>query len=162
MSRVRAQRRRGFTLLEAIAVVLVLALAVPTGMRALGDAIAVRRQAAVTARAVSLAGSVLEQVIADVHSGAAGRGFAGFADAAVYLSDPATGLYARLDWVSQPYEDAGLSYTVSIGALGDSAGTATGNAAQDVYRRITVTVVVPDVRGGTMVLPVSTVVSDLG
>ena len=57
--------RSGFTLLEAVVVVVVLALAVPAGMQMLAESGETRRQGAQTARASTLGSAVLEQVIAD-------------------------------------------------------------------------------------------------
>lgn len=156
----RRAARHGFTLLEAVVVVVVLALAVPAGMRMLAEAGEVRRQGAQTARAVTLGGAVLEQVLADVH--APTIGFDALADSAAYLSTPATGLYDRLDAVAGEYAALGISYTVEIGDLADRTGTTTGDADEDVFRAVTVRVTYDDPDGNELELPVSTIVTDFG
>lgn len=160
MRRARATSRRGFTLLEAVIVVVVLALAVPAGMRMLAEAGEVRRQGAQTTRATTLACAVLEQVTADVHSPSIG--FDALADDATYLSTPTTGLYDRLDAISSVYDDLGITYTVEIGDLSDRTGTVTGDADEDVFRFVTVRVTYDDPDGNALELPVSTIVTDFG
>lgn len=154
-------RRRGVTLLEAVLVVLVLAIAVPAAMSMIAEANEARRQGADAARAVTLAQGVLEHIIADVNSAEPGLGFGALADPAAYLSAPTTGLYDRLDALAAPYAAAGMTYDVTIGALANAAGTVTGDAGQDVFRAVTVRVTFEDPDGEDLVLPVSVVLTEL-
>ncbi len=152
---------RGVTLIEAVLVVLVLALTVPAAMTMITEGNESRRQSAEVARATTLAAAVLEQIIADSVSPDGSLGFAAFADASAYLSTATTGLYDRLDPVTSVYTDDGMAYTVSIGDLATAEGVVTGDADDDVFRLITVTVTFDDPDGGTLTLPVSVVLAEL-
>lgn len=154
-------KSRGVTLVEAVIVVLVLAIAVPASMSMISEGNESRRQSADVARAITLASGVLEQIMADSISADASLGFDALSDSAAYLSTTTTGLYDRLDPLTSVYTDAGMAYAVTIGALSDSSGTATGDSNQDLFREITVTVTFDDPDGNTLSLPVSVILTGL-
>lgn len=148
-------RRRAFSLIEAVVVVIVLGLAVPPALSWLDSAVSARADAVNAARATVLATSVMESILADSASSAPGLGFAALADESAYVDDPASGLRTRLAALAQHYEAFGLAYAVSIGPLAAFDGVATGDPSRDVFRMITVTVTFPSAAGGTLELPVS-------
>lgn len=155
------RRRRGFTLFEAMAVVVVLAIATPTALSMLMTGASARIDAAHVSRATWFATGALEQVLADVHSDAAGLGFDALADAPTYLNTPGTGLYARLDHLISHYTPMGLTLGVNIGGLVAYDGVATGNPDDDVYRYITASVSWTDASGDPRTMSVSAMVTDL-
>lgn len=154
-------KRRGFSLLETLAVMVVLAIAVPPASMMLADAGRARRDAVMMARATWLATGVLEHVLADVNSPAAGLGFDALDDSATYLDDATTGLYARLDSMMSFYDALGLSATVTIGPLADASGAVTGDADQDLFRTITVNVSWTDSKGEARTLALASQATEL-
>ncbi|MEM1331462.1 MAG: prepilin-type N-terminal cleavage/methylation domain-containing protein [Planctomycetota bacterium] len=134
-------QRRGFSLIEAVAVVVVVAIAVPPALHALGGTTDARINALTTDRASCLAVAVLERITADIYAGEdAGLGYAALADAESYLNDEIDGLFARMGWLMEPYHDAGLTVSVDIGEAQSEDGTVSGDPAQDVFRTLTVRV----------------------
>ena len=160
--RTRHPSRRAVTLVEAVLVVLVLALTVPAAMSMISEGNEARRQGADAARAITLASGVLEHIMADANSTDPGLGFAALSNSAAYLSTPTTGLYDRLDAIEAPYTAAGMTYDVVIGSLANASGTVTGDANQDVFRTVTVRVTFDDPDGTPLVMPVSVVLTELG
>lgn len=153
--------RRGFSLLEVVAVVLILAIAVPPTIAVLQQRTTDRVNAVNTARATVLAQGVLEHVLADAQSSAAGQGYAAFADVNTYLTTPVTGLRARLTSLTQPYQNLGMSWDVSFSVPVSSSGAATGDTAQDLFRIAIVSVQSPEASGSTFTVSVSCLVTDL-
>lgn len=153
--------RRAFSLIESIVVVMVLGISVPPMLLLMGDAASDRVDSVSTTRATTLAAAVLEQVIADVHSSAAGLGFSALDDPATYLNTSGTGLRDRLTGVTSVYESLGITYSVGVGPLVDQTGAVSGDSSLDVFRVVTVTVDFPSARVGTLSLAVSTMVADL-
>lgn len=151
----RRRRHRGFTLLETVAAVIVLAVAVPATMGALTDAADARRDGATALRAATLARAALEHVLADVHSGAPGLGFDALSDSAAYVDAPVTGLMARLAPTLEAYEAFAMGCEVRVSGLVDYSGAATGSPASDVCRDVTVVVTFPALRNGAKELRVS-------
>ena len=96
MKRTHANSHRAFTLLEAIIVVLVLALSVPPTVAWLGDSAARRADSVNAVRASALATTVMETILADASSTSPSLGFGAFANSAAYLDTASTGLRARL------------------------------------------------------------------
>ncbi len=133
-------RRRAFTLIEAVVVILALAISLPTTLVWLDDANVRRADAVHQVRATALATLVMEHVLADVASKSANLGFAALSNSNTYLSTASTGLYARLQTFTAPYTAIGINYTVTIGGLVDKTGSVSGNATFDVFRRVTVSV----------------------
>jgi hypothetical protein len=149
------------SLIEAMVVVVVLAVAVPSAMLLVNDSVSARADAVSVMRATTLATGVLEHVIADVYGGDAALGFDALADADTYLNMPTTGLRDRIASMTTMYEDMGLSYAVTIGPLVDSTGAESGNSAQDVFRVVTVTVTLPSSHTGSVQMNIGTMVTSL-
>lgn len=136
----RPSTYRGFSLIEAVACMVALSIAVPACMFPLRDAAAARVSALQTERAATLSGAVLETLLADVASADPNLGFDALAQANSYLNASGDGLYDRLEAVSDLYAEHGLRYSVAIGPLVSASGVATGDADQDAYRWVSVTV----------------------
>lgn len=156
------QTRTGLTLIEAIIAIVVLSLAVPTTVVMLRDAASVRADAIATTRATWLANAVVEQIIADAASRAAGLGLSAFDDPQTYLGDPDAGLRSRIAFVTLPYESMGFSYTINVGQPQSAAGDQTGSPEHDLYRAITVTVSWNSTRGDVKSTAISTLISETG
>ena len=148
--------RRAFTLIEAIAVIVVIAVTVPPAVLFL-DSAAQRREDAVQAqRAATLAQSRVEFVLADVASSDPKLGFAALANLPTYTTE----FTARAEPLTNQYQALGFTYTIQASPLVAASGSATGNAAQDIFRIVTVTVTAP--RAGTAPINInfSTLVGD--
>lgn len=144
MTPIRAQsgaRRfgRGFTLLEAVAAIVVLGVLVPPSVSMLRTAAVTRAGSIDTMRATWLAQAVMEQVIADVSSPATGMGMSALTSSSTYVDTATTGLRARLVGVTAGYP-SGFTWTLTIGGLVGPAGTATGSSTTDIYRYVRVNV----------------------
>lgn len=159
MTRRGAILARAFTLIEAVTVVLVLAIAVPPAIAWLDEAVSARADAVNATRATALATAVAEHIVADCSSDATGLGFAALANSATYLSAPTTGLYARLTPITSFYAPMGFTQTVTIGPLIDKTGSVNSNSAKNVFRLVTVTIDFPSATGGKLHLVVSVLVS---
>lgn len=140
MTRPRVISRRAFTLVEAIAAIIILAVAVPPMMVAVRDSAVSRADPILQSRARWLVTERLEDIIADRHS-------------------PARG-YAYVTGTNYPAEATisgfpGFSRAVSIIETGASLlGAGTG------YKTVTVTVSWTSPKAGARSLAVSTVVTD--
>lgn len=145
------RKRRAFSLVETVVVIVALGVAVPPTVMWLDQATDQRTDALMAGRAVTMAGAVMETVLADVASDARGMGFAALAAPATYLDAPTTGLRARLAAPITMYTNAGMTYDVSVGPLSDRNGSTTGPAADRLFRTVTVTVRFPTSRGETQV-----------
>ena len=153
-------RRLAFTLLECVAVVTVLAFAIPATLSWVDDAASNRADAINAARATMLGTAVMEHVLADVASTTAGQGGTALASSSTYLNTPTTGLVARMSAVASYYTTLGITYTVTIGGLTEFDGVSRGGAG-DVFRLVTVTVSFTAARGGTLTVPISARVAAL-
>ena len=160
MKSFRSHPRRAFSLLECVAVVAVLAVAVPVTLSFMDESASNRADAVNAARATVLGSAVMEHVLADVQSATGTQGFTSLANSSAYLSTATTGLYDRMLPVSAPYTTAGLTYAVTIGSLESFNGTVTGGAA-DVFRSVTVTVTYPSARGGNLSVSLTSRVAKL-
>lgn len=125
--------RRAFTLIEAIAVIVVLGVAAPGLAFTLLDAARARASAEQAERAVWLATAALETVIADARSDAPGLGFGALADGEAYVGGEG-GLLERMAWAGAAAPGATLEVEVS-GLVGPE-GVATGDGGQDVFRYV--------------------------
>lgn len=143
----RTTRHRGLTLIEAVAAVALLAIAVPPSVAMLADAARVRAAGANAERAMWFAGAVLETVAADAASAHEDLGFDAFANTSTYLNHASTGLHARLAATTAWAASAGMSHTVTVGSLVGPSGVATGDANADVFRIVTVEVTWTGARG---------------
>ncbi len=155
-------RDRGFSLIEAVVVIMVLAISVPPSLQLLDSAASTRADAINATRAALLGTSVLEQILADVHSSSLGLGFGALGDADAYLNTPGNGLVPRIAGVTDTYSALGLTYSVTIGALAQADGAVSGDKRFDVYRRITVTVTYPSASAGDIDMPISAIVAEMG
>lgn len=155
-------RRGGFTLIEALAAIVILGLIAPVSMVALRDAGAARSESVQLTRASWLASAVMETVLADVASEEETLGFAALEDAEAYLNTPITGLAARFSGTTSFYEKLGFAWSLSVGGLVSASGGATGRADEDLYRVVTVTVRWVGAWRGTKEFAVSAMVADLG
>ena len=159
--RTPGSRRRAFTLIEAVIVVLALGISIPTTLVWLSDANDRRADSVTQTRATALATLVMEHVLADVSSKVSGLGFTALDNAAVYVDDPSEGLRVRLSPMTSLYTGMGISYSVDIGGLVDKAGAASGDATQDLFRLVTVTVSFTDSEGAARNLELQSMVAAL-
>ncbi len=161
MSRYMVNGRRGFSLIEVVIAVIVLAIAVPPVLGLLDNSAANRADAVNTTRATILASAVLEGIFADVASTDENLGMAALNDANVYLNTPTTGFISRMSIATSIYGKYGFSYTVEISGLVSADGTVSAQADENVFRVVTVRVVYPSAVGADMSLPVSLMVTEL-
>lgn len=134
------RRGRGFTLIEAIAAMVILLTAVPPMLWAIRDAQLKQVGPVMLSRARCLATEKLEEVIADRHSTT--RGYAWIQNSRYAAESPVSGF-------------TGFARSVSIVETGASlSGSGTG------YKTITVTVTWTDGMGVARSFAVSTVVTD--
>lgn len=132
--------RRGFTLIEAILAMVILATAVPPMLWAIRDAQRKQAGPVLLSRARCLATEKLEEVIADRHSTT--RGYAWIQTSRYPAESPVSGF-------------PGFGRTVSIAETGATlSGAGTG------YKTVTVTVSWTDGMGTARSFAVSTVVTD--
>ncbi len=157
----RYSRLRGFTLIEVVTMVMVLAIAVPPTLELLMSTSASRANVINTARATMLASNILEGVLADVSSVDDTLGFEALVDANVYLSTPNTGFYERMSSVTQSYSELGMTYSITIGELVGADGLVSLESNKNVFRTVTVQVSYPSADGAAYTLPVSIMVSTL-
>ncbi len=149
--------RRGVTLVEIMALVIVVAVAVPP-IAALSSsssrALVEERRSFHTAW---LATAVLEQIIADASSGDESMSLEAMGDPA-YLDAGDGGLRARLATVTDAYEDQGMTYEVSFGLVRDAEGNAIDADDRAATRLVTVEVLYTNGLGRAVRAPFSTVV----
>ena len=152
--------RRAFTLTECVVVILIIALVVPgllmTVRASSINAIDQQRRVA----CAWLASSVLESVQADAASVHPDRGFASI-DEASYLSDPADGLYARLEPITTPYEALGIAYEVEVDDPTTLDGSAAPPTETGALREVRGTVTFTDQSGRPRAAVFRTVVANL-
>lgn len=133
-------QQRGLTLIEAVAALVVLAVAAPASLWAIRDATVLRSSSVMATKARCLAVEKIEDVIADRNSTTRGWGFV------------VNGNYTAENPVSG-YAGFGRSVTVSeTGASLNGGGTG--------YKTVTVTVTWIDPRSGAQSLSLTTVLTD--
>ncbi len=145
--------RRGATLIEAVVVVLVLAISVPPTLSWLGEAASRRADSISVVRAAALANVVIEQVMSDSVTADIGLSPAGYTNTAT------TGLIARLSPTSTFYSALGYTWSLSFSGLVGPTLVATGDPAKDIYRTTTVTVKYSDSAGTARSLATTMVVA---
>jgi type II secretory pathway pseudopilin PulG len=157
----RQRRKRAFTLIEAVVVIVALAVAVPPTLTWMDENVRQRADAVAIGRATVLATTVMENILADTASATAGLGINALASTAVWLDTPVTGLRARIAPVTSTYTAAGYSYDIQVGALVDSTGVVNATPAMNIYRIVTVVVTFPTATGASQSLRVSSMVTQL-
>lgn len=145
--------RRGATLIEAVAVVLVLAIAVPPTVTGMVQAVNRREDAIQLIRATTLASAVLNQIQSDSVTADIGS------DVPAYLDTPATGLRDRLDPVTSVLLIGGMTYDVDMSAKLNASLNTSGDPSFDVFRTVTVTIDYVDAWGAARTLPFTTVIA---
>jgi Tfp pilus assembly protein PilV len=151
--RVARTLRRGASLIEAVAVVLVLAISVPPTIAWMDRAASRRLDSIQIIRATNLVASVLDQVLSDASTADVGL------DPAAYLDTPTTGLRARLTTLTTPDQTVGITYQVSFGPLVASTLATTNDPTRDLYRLVTVSASYTDSIGIVRTLPITAIVS---
>ncbi len=152
--------RGGFTLLECVFVVVILALTVPVSVIFLEQRTSERHDALQYARATALAQGVLENVLADASSKDSSLGYAAFASSTTYLDASTTGLYARLDPMIALYGGMGIRCDVTIGPESAANGLVSGTASNNVFRTVTVTATFTNSMSEQAQVQLSAVVTD--
>lgn len=156
-----SMRRRAFTLVESLAVVVVLSVAIPPAVSMMTDATRAQVDSVKQTRATWFATAILEHIIADVNSDDVNLGFDALADSNAYLTTPTTGLNDRLNVITTLYAGLGFTHSVQIGDLSDATGTVTGDPDVDVFRTITVGVTWTNMKGASRTLSIGCVMTDL-
>lgn len=136
----RSGRSRGFTLIEAIAAIVILAVAMPAIMLGLTDAQRRRAGPVMDERARWLAVEKIEDVIADRHSST--RGYA-YVIAANYPAEPSISGFA--------------GYSRSVGVIETGADLTSPGTG---YKTVTVTVTYTGAAGTPRSFALSTVVTE--
>ncbi len=132
--------RCGFTLIEAIAAIVILTIAIPPLLFALRDAHVQRIDPVLSSRARWLATEKLEDIIADRHS--SNRGY-DYLTAGNYAAEPSVAGFANFS--------RSVSFTETLADLA---------TAGDGYMTVAVTVSWTDGRGTTRSMSVSTVLTE--
>lgn len=140
--------RRAFTLIEAIAAIVVLSILITPTVAMLRDSTTARVDATQQTRATLLAAAVLEQVEADVASSSSSLGMTALASSGTYLNTPGTGLVARMANLTSAYTSKGLAWALNVGPLVSADTTTTGDSLKDVYRWVSVSVSWTSARSG--------------
>jgi prepilin-type N-terminal cleavage/methylation domain-containing protein len=156
-----SSRRRAFTLVESLAVVVVLSVAIPPAVSMMADSARAQADSVTMTRATWFATALLEQIIADVSSDSAGLGFAALADSDAYLTTPGAGFEARNGPLIAYYATLGLTHSVLIGELSDAGGTVVGDTDEDIFRTVTASVTWTTLKGDSRTLAIGCVVTDL-
>ena len=156
----RRHARLGFSLVECVVVIAVIAIAVPglvmTVRASTTNAIDQQRRVA----GAWLASSVLETVQADAASTHASRGFSQI-NGSEYLSDPTDGLYARLSTITAPYLALGFVYEVGVGSPKDLSGAEASPNDVGALREVLVTVTFTDQSGHSRSAVFRTIVANI-
>lgn len=150
--------RRGFSLLEVAASVLLLAVAVPPTLELLASAGEDRADSVQITRASLLATLLAESIMADAASTHPSLGFDAFNDSAFYLDDPTTGLRARTETIAAPFGSVGMTWAIDIGPATDPDGIVRADGELNVVRQITVLVRFPSATGDDRVMPLALIV----
>ena len=141
------RRRRGFTLIETAAAVIILATAVPPMLWAIQESHATRANPVLFSTARFLAIEKMEDIIADRHSRAASRGYTYLVVGNYAAENPVTDFPQFGRTVSftdhGPWDNTGPSWSVGTG-----------------YRETTVTLTWENTSGKTQTLAISTIITD--
>jgi prepilin-type N-terminal cleavage/methylation domain-containing protein len=153
--------KRGFTLIEAVIAIVVLAIAVPATTAMIRDATVARADSAQTARALWLGNAICEQMLADAASDDPALGMEAFEEQYAYVNAPDTGLRDRLETLLSDYEPFGMDFALSIGPLVAVSGIASGDPERDVYRSVELRILWRSATGDQNSMPLSLIVTDL-
>jgi len=151
--------RRGFSLIEAVVVIVVLAISVPPTILWLDSSVSRQADAINATRATFMATTIIENILADSASTATGLGFEAFVNSALYLDTPVNGLRARLSTQFQGLTTMGFTYTVNIGGIVGPSGVVDADPLRNTYRIITVTIAAPSASGPPLSIAVSAVIA---
>jgi len=143
--------RQGFSLIEAVLIVLMISIAVPPSIAMMTEASRNQADRVLLAIAMSYAQALADQVSADVSV----NGLDILADENLYLNAGGTGLWARVSWVSAPYVSRNLTASIEISELIDYQGVVSADPASNLFRMVTVTIGVPMTDGQLLDVPVS-------
>ena len=143
--------RRGFSLIEAVLIVLMISIAVPPSIGMMTEASATRSDRVLLSTAMSYAQGLADQVMADVSAG----GLDILADQNLYLDAPGTGFWARMSWVAAPYQTRNLTAAITISERVSWQGTVSVDPGENLFRKVTVTIGVPTSDGQLLDVPVS-------
>ncbi|MHC4216884.1 MAG: type IV pilus modification PilV family protein [Planctomycetota bacterium] len=138
-------RPSGFTLIETVVAIVILAVAVPPMLWAVAQAQQQRANPMLASKARWLAVEKLEDVIADRHS--TGRGWAWLEDTATYYPDEAKGSITGYPQFSRTVTE---NETLADLVTGDADGG---------YKTVTVTVTWTNAEGTSQSLSISTVLT---
>ncbi len=150
-------RRRGFTLIEGVVAVVVLSIAVPVSVAMLSDAATVRAASVQRERAGMLARLIIEEVVADAASSHETLGVTPLDNPGAYRSELAT----RLADLVEPFEEAGMSWSIEVARPVSATGIAAGDASRNIYLPVSAVVEFMDAREGTRSARVTVLVAGL-
>lgn len=139
---------RGFTLIEAIITIVVLAIAVPSVLAMVHDASLSRIDASNNSRAVWLTRSISEQLLADASSDHPALGMAAFDDPHTYLHSMPNGLRSRLRDLTDDYATFGIEWSVILGDVVSADLSATADPSRDLYRPAAIVITIPGAGSG--------------
>jgi len=148
---------RGFSIIELIAVIIVLAIMVPTTLSMVADASRARHSTARATTATTFAASIAEHIIADTHTDDPDIGFHALEDPSTYLTAPETGLNHRLAWLIEHHATLGYALNIDIGPL-ISADDTTSDPTRDIYRRIAINITWSDPTSGPQTYQLTVIV----
>ncbi len=137
------RQRRGFSLVEAIAAMVIISITAPTAMVYLNDAARNRIDAAQSTRAAWLAQTILEECAADAASSDPIINFDAMANAAQYRTSLASRLASD---ITDQYAKYGMSWSITTQPVvvapvaGGHRATAQPGLADPDFRQIEVTV----------------------
>ena len=149
--------RRGFSIIEAALLVVVISLALPPSLLWLARAADQAADEAQLSRATALATGVLESAVADMTVGAGAGSFATLTTSS-YVEASGTGLRDRLSTLSAPYSAAGLTWSLEIEPATTPAGVASTDPLRNICRVVTVKVRFTRSDGTEALVPISTLV----
>lgn len=143
--------RRGFSLVEAVIIIVMMTIAIPPSIRMMTEASSHRADRVLLSVGTTCAQALSDQIMADVSAGGLGV----LADSVTYLDAPATGLWDRVSWVFEPYEDRSLTAEVTISSLVSWQGVVSEDSEENLFRIVTIVVGVPMADGVLLEMPVT-------